>query len=179
MNNHRRQRLFVRPSTLRQGHRLDHNDVGYGLFGGPYRNGDVIATFRGVKITCDEYKERQDLGMGDYGIEVGGRSPYVLDCREEAVIHNRCLASMANDPAEGNGDNDINGLACWAAIDDGVAVRARANSFVRVEGGIARLIAGRPDEEGFEDKTQFAITGTQEILWSYRGDFFIRRDFFL
>jgi hypothetical protein len=74
MNPHRRQRLSVRPSTLRQGHRLDHNDVGDGLFGGPYRNGEVIATFRGVKISCEDYKERQDLGMGNYGIEVGGRT---------------------------------------------------------------------------------------------------------
>jgi len=92
MNRHRRQRPFVRPSTLRQGHRLEHNDVGDGLFGGPYRNGEVIATFHGVKTPCDQYKQLQELGLGCYGIWVGGRHPYVLDCREEA-LHNRCRAS--------------------------------------------------------------------------------------
>jgi hypothetical protein len=170
----RQHQLSVRTSTLRQGHRLDHNDVGYGLFGGPYTNGEVIAIFSGEKTPLDRYELLQAIGLGDYGIYVGGRSPYVLDCWESAVVTNTCLASMANDPAEDNNDADINGLACWLLIDNGLAVRARANSHVRIEGGIAKLIAGRPDDDTFEDENLIAIHQNEEILWSYRAEFFNR-----
>ena len=161
-------KLYVGPSTLRYGFRLDINDVGTGLFSGrTYRCGDIIAAFRGEVISCQEFQRRRSMGLGDYGIEIGTQqNPLVLDCRYEALVTKKCVASMSNDPGENKRDL---ARACFQRRADGTVVFAKANAHAHIDGGHVNLNAGRPD---YED-TIVVINTDDEILWDYNYCYYL------
>jgi hypothetical protein len=155
-------KLYVGPSTLRYGFRLDINDVGMGLFSGrTYRCGDVIATFKGETVTCEEFERRKSIGLGEYGISIGdAQSPFVLDCRNEALVTKKCKASMSNDPGVRKWNIP---QACFQRRADGTVVFAKANAHAHKSGGHVYLIAGPSDY----DDDIIAIEIDDEIFWNY------------
>ena len=131
-----------------------------------------IATFIGVNISTDEYDARKILGQGQYGIKLGSpRDPYIFDCYEAAINTRTCLASMANDPAEG--EKGFN-KACWV-MKNGHATRAMANAHICVNLGVVTLVAGpfiEDDDIINVTKGEIVIFVGDEILWNYGKSFF-------